>query len=440
MLDINLIREHPEIVEKDLEKRGLNEKIALVGELRKKDAEWKNLKMEVDALRHSRNSISKEVGEAKKAGKDAKQLLKKASEIPILIAEKEVTLVQLEKEIREILMSFPNILDSEIPVGLGEQDNKTVRTFGKKPNFKFPVKSHVDILEELKIADIARAGKISGARFWFLKGELELLEMALRKYALDFLYKKGFTPIEPPFMISRKPYEGVVDIRDFEDVMYKIEGEDLYLIATSEHPLTAMFMDEILEEEFLPIKLAGNSTNFRKEAGSHSKDTKGIFRGHQFNKIEQVVICKPEDSKKHHQEILKNLEDFFKSLGLHCRTVLMCTAEMGTVASIKYDLEAWMPAQNCYREVGSCSNCTDYQARRLAIRYRTKEGNKFVHTLNSTCIATSRALVAIIENFQQKDGSIKVPKILVKYMDGMTVIGGKIKQKVAKKTSKKAKR
>jgi seryl-tRNA synthetase len=273
--------------------------------------------------------------------------------------------------------------------------------------------------------DIERAGKIAGARFFFLKGEGVLLDMALISFALEEMVGKGYTPIEPPFLMRRKPYEGVVALSDFEDVLYKVENEDLYMIATSEHPMAAMFMDEVLKTEDLPLKLVGISPNFRKEAGAHGKDTRGIFRTHQFNKIEQFIFCKPEDSWKMHEELIRNAEELVQKLGLPSRVVNVCTGDIGTVAAKKYDIEAWMPAQNAYRELGSCSNCTDYQARRLNIKYREKEGEPpkgFVHTLNSTAIATGRTIVAILENYQQEDGSVIVPEVLRKYMGGIKKI------------------
>jgi seryl-tRNA synthetase len=425
MIDINLVREKPEVIVKDLKKRGMDDKISWFEEIRQMDADWRNLKLRVDELRHSRNSVSREIAAAKKEGKDTKEMMKRAAEIPKRLEEIEQKKIEIEKEIRSRLMNMPNILHESVPIGRSDEDNKEVRKVGKKPKFSFKLKSHVDLIEELGLADFARAGKISGARFYFLKGDLVLLDLALIKYALDFMVKKGFTPVIPPFMMNRKSYEGVVDLSDFENVMYKIENEDLYMIATSEHPLTAQYIGELLEEEMLPMKLTGFSTNFRKEAGSHGKDTKGIFRVHQFNKVEQIIICKPEDSLKFHEELIKNAEEFFESLGLHFRTVNVCTGDIGTVAAKKYDIEVWYPVQNAYREVVSCSNCTDYQARRLGIRFRAKEANITPHTLNATCVATSRALAAIIENFQQKDGSVKIPKVLVPYMNSQKVIGKK---------------
>jgi seryl-tRNA synthetase len=271
---------------------------------------------------------------------------------------------------------------------------------------------------DLDLVDLDRAAKVSGARFYYMKNEAVLLELALERFAMDLLREKGFAIIEPPFMIKREPYEGVTSLADFEDTLYKIEGEDLYLIATSEHPMGAMFMNEILPAETLPLKYAGISPCFRKEAGAHGKDTKGIFRVHQFNKIEQFIFCKPEDSWKLHEELLANAEGIYQKLGIPYRIVNICTGDIGTVAAKKYDIEAWMPVQKMFREVVSCSNCTDYQSRRLNVRYREKTGEKseFVHTLNSTAIATQRTIVAIIENYQQSDGSLKVPKALVPYM------------------------
>ena len=432
MLDINLIRDHPEIVKKDLEKRNLPDRRLWIVEIRQLDAEWKNLKLQVDDLRHMRNKLSLEISQAKKEKKDIAALLKQASDIPRMIAEKEGRQNDIWKQIETKLMALPNILHDSVPFGTTDESNKTEALFGKKPKFSFPVKSHVDVIEQLKITDMERAAKIAGARFWFLKGDLALLELALQRYAVDFMLKRGFTLMQPPFMMNRKAYEGVIALDDFEEMMYKVENEDLYLIATSEHPLVGMFMDEILEEQALPLKMVGVSSCFRKEAGAHGKDMKGIFRGHQFNKVELVVIATPEQSWKLHEELIKHAEEFWKSLGLHFRKVNICSGTIGNIAAKKYDLECWMPAQDAYREIVSCSNCTDYQARRLRIRYRTTEGNKTVHTLNSTVIATSRALVAILENYQQKDGTILIPEALQPYMNSIKKISA-VKQEKEKK-------
>ena len=322
-------------------------------------------------------------------------------------------------------MQLPNLLHESVPVGKDETENVPIRSWGKIPKFSFPVKDHIDLALSLDIMDIKRAGKIAGARFFYLKREGVLLDMALMNFALEEMLKKGYTPIEPPYLMRRKPYEGVVALSDFEKDLYKIEGEDLYLIATSEHPMAAMFMDEVLKAQDLPLKLVGVSANFRKEAGAHGKDTRGIFRTHQFNKIEQFIFCRPEDSWKMHEELIHNAEELVQKLGLPYRVVNVCTGDIGTVAAKKYDIEAWMPAQNAYREIISCSNCTDYQARRLNTRFREKEGQPpkgFVHTLNSTALATGRTIVAILENYQQEDGSVVVPKVLRKYMGGIEKI------------------
>ncbi|MCK4433519.1 MAG: serine--tRNA ligase [Methanomicrobia archaeon] len=412
MLDINLIRNNPDLVLSDLKKRNDTEKLLWIDDILTLDKEWRTLKSKTDELRHRRNKVALEIGILKKEGKDASEKIKEAAEIPKKIEKMEKEMNAKREKIDYYLKRLPNILHDSVPVG---DENSPIKVVGEKPQFDFEPKSHIDLAENLDIGDFERAAKIAGARFFFLKGKLTVLDFALQYYAMEFMIKRGYEPIYPPYMMNRKAYEGVTDLRDFEDVMYKIEGEDLYLIATSEHPLTAMYLDEILNPKDLPKKCCGISACFRKEAGTHGRETKGFFRVHQFNKIEQIVICKPEESWEYHEELLKNATDLFETLELHFRVVNICTGDIGTVAAKKYDIETWMPVQNEYREVVSCSNCTDYQARRLNMRYRTKEGNKFVHTLNSTCIATTRALVAILENFQNADGSITIPKVLRKY-------------------------
>lgn len=412
MLDINLIRNNPDLVLSDLKKRNDTEKLLWIDDILTLDKEWRTLKSKTDELRHRRNKVALEIGILKKEGKDASEKIKEAAEIPKNIEKMEKEMNAKREKIDYYLKRLPNILHDSVPVG---DENIPIKVMGEKPQFDFEPKSHIDLAENLDIGDFERAAKIAGARFFFLKGKLTVLDFALQYYAMEFMIKRGYEPIYPPYMMNRKAYEGVTDLRDFEDVMYKIEGEDLYLIATSEHPLTAMYIDEILNPKDLPKKGCGISACFRKEAGTHGRETKGFFRVHQFNKIEQIVICKPEESWEYHEELLKNATDLFETLELHFRVVNICTGDIGTVAAKKYDIETWMPVQNEYRELVSCSNCTDYQARRLNMRYRTKEGNKFVHTLNSTCIATTRALVAILENFQNADGSITIPKVLRKY-------------------------
>jgi len=418
MLEIKFVRENPKIIKNDLKKRGFNERIKWVDDALKIDEEYRKLLQKSEKLRHRRNEVTNEINLLKKQGKSISATIKEIKEIPDKIKKIEEKQEKLKQDLDNILKRLPNILHKSVPVGDGEEGNKLLRKFGSKPKFSFTPKSHVDLLESLDIADTERAAKISGARFYFLKRDLVMLDYALMKFALDILDKKDYILIEPPLMIRRKPYEGVTDLDDFEDVIYKIKDEDLYLIATSEHPMAAMHMDEVFEEGELPLKYAGVSTCFRKEAGSHGKDTKGIFRVHQFNKIEMFIFSNQDDSWGYHEELMKNAEDIFKKLKLPYRVMNICTGDIGTVAAKKYDIEVWMPAQKTYREVVSCSNCTAYQAARLNIKYNTKEGKKYVHTLNSTAIATSRAMVGILENYQNKDGSVTIPATLVPYMNG----------------------
>ncbi|MBS7620863.1 serine--tRNA ligase [Candidatus Bathyarchaeota archaeon] len=428
MLDIKLIREKPEFVRENLQRRGEPEFLRMLDELIECDKLWRQHLTKLNDLRRERNRITMEIAAAKKKGVDATPMVSEAKEIDKEIANLERLVSEYKKKVHNYLMKLPNLLHDSVPIGKDEYDNVTVRTWGEIPRFNFPVKDHIELGLNLDIMDIERAGKIAGARFFYLKREGVLLDIALLNFALEEMVKKGYMPIEPPFMMRRKPYEGVTALSDFEDSLYKIENEDLYLIATSEHPMAAMFMDEVLKAEDLPIKFVGISPNFRKEAGAHGKDTRGIFRTHQFNKVEQFIFCKPMDSWKFHEELIKNAEELVQKLGLPYRVVNVCTGDIGTVAAKKYDIEVWMPAQNAYREIISCSNCTDYQARRLNIRYREKEGEPpkgFVHTLNSTALATGRTIVAILENYQQEDGSVVIPEVLRKYMGGLEKIAPK---------------
>jgi seryl-tRNA synthetase len=425
MLDIKLIRKNPEFVRNNLMKRGDPENLKMLDELIEYDKRWRQLLTRLNEHRHERRLLTTEIAALKKKGKDASTKISKAKTTDTEITALEKQVNECEEKTRYYLMRIPNLLHESVPIGKDEHDNVPIRTWGKIPEFSFPVKDHINLGLSLDIMDIERAGKIAGARFFYLKGDGVLLDMALVSFALGEMVKKGHTPIEPPFLMRRKPYEGVVALSDFENDLYKIENEDLYLIATSEHPMAAMYMNEVLKTQDLPLKLVGVSTNFRKEAGAHGKDTRGIFRTHQFNKIEQFVFCKPKDSWKIHEELIQNAEELVQKLGLSYRVVNDCTGDIGTVAAKKYDIEAWMPAQNAYREIISCSNCTDYQARRLNIRYREKEGappTGFVHTLNSSALATGRTIVAVLENYQQEDGSVIVPEVLRKYMGGIKKI------------------
>ena len=419
MLDIKLIRENPELVKNNLEKRGNPGTTQMLEDLIAVDKEWRFNLTKLNGLRHQLKQVTIEIAKLKKAGREADREVERAQDIDeeITIIEKQVT--QQEQKTHDYLMQLPNLLDESVPVGKDSNDNVQVKTWGTIPKFNFPIKNHIDLALDLDQIDMERAGKVSGARFFYLKNQVAQLDMALMSFAIEDLTKKGYTPIIPPCLMKREAYEGVTALGDFADVLYKVENEDLYLIATSEHPMAAMYMNEVLKEQDMPLKLAGISTCFRKEAGAHGKDTRGIFRTHQFNKIEQFIFCKPEDSTKLHEELLQNAKELLQKLELPYRVVNVCTGDIGTVAAKKYDIEAWMPAQNGYREVVSCSNCTDYQARRLGIRYREKEGappKGFVHTLNSTAIATGRTIVAILENNQQEDGKINIPSALRKYM------------------------
>ena len=419
MLEMKVFREKPDEIFADLQKRKHSDKIAK--EVIKLDGKWRGLIEKGNKLRARRNSISREIGDLKKKGEDGKILLKKMSGIKSKLAENEKETNKILKMRNQARMRVPNILENEVPIGKNDESNKEIGLHGPKPNESKSI-PHQEIIEGINGADLKRAAKIAGRRFYFLTGDLARLEMALINYAIDILYEKKYTLTIPPFFMNREAYEGVVDLNDFEDVMYKIEDQDFYLIATSEHPLTSRFKDEILEIKNKPLRYAGVSTNFRKEVGAHGLSDRGIWRVHQFAKVEQVIICKPEDSKEMHNELLNNAIEIFEGLEIPFRVVDICTGDIGTVAARKYDLEAWMPASQQWKEIVSASNCTSYQSVRLNMRYRTPEGTNYPHTLNATAIATTRALAAIIENNQQKDGSIVIPQILRKWMANQDVI------------------
>ena len=426
MLDIRLIREDPDLVRRNLERRRDPEKLALLDGLIEDDARWRELVTKVNNLRRRRNEISSEIARALRGGGDASALKEEAARIPELIAEAERDLHG--ERVREALMRLPNLLHESVPYGVDDTENVEVRRWGEPPRFGFEPLGHVEIATRLGVMDLERAAKVAGSGFYYLRNELVLLDYALMRYAIDHLITKGYALIEPPYMLRRRPYEGVTDLKDFEEVMYKVEGDDLYLIATSEHSLAAMFMDEVLNAEDLPVKLVGVSPCFRREVGTHGKYTKGLFRVHRFNKVEQFIFSLPEQSWGLHEELQENCEELYRGLGLHYRVVNVCTGDIGIVPAKKYDVEAWM-ADGEFREIGSNSNCTDYQARRLNVRYRMKEGQAptgFVHTLNNTALATSRTMIAVLEQYQQGDGSVIVPEALRKYMNGLEKIEGSL--------------
>jgi len=421
MLDIKLIREDSKTVRENLEKRQNPELIKRLDYVIKFDKAWRDVFQELNSSRKRKNEINLEIAKMKKEGQDIRDQIRETQQLPKKIKELEEKEIELRENVRKKLLGLPNLLHGTVPFGKDEKDNIEIRRWGKIPKFDFKPKNHQEILESLELIDSERAAKISGMGFFFEIDELALLDLALQRFTIDFLRKRGFALVIPPYMMRREPYEGVTDLEDFENVMYKIEGEDLYLIATSEHPMAAMFMDEVIEKDYLPIKLCGLSPCFRKEIGSHGKYTKGLFRMHQFHKVEQFIFCHPDDSWIMHEELQKNTEDIFKELGLAYRVVNVCTGDIGVIASKKYDTDIWM-ADGEFREVGSNSNCTDFQARRLNIKFKEKEGQPaagFVHTLNNTGIATSRVMIAIIEQNQQKDGSVVIPKVLRGYMDGI---------------------
>lgn len=420
MLDIRFIRANPDAVKADLRKRNDTEKLAWVDDLLRIDARSRQLKGETDVLRQRRNSIAREINTARKAGQDPAALMAEAAALPQKIKDCDTEQEANAATIHSYLMRLPNILHESVPFGKDDTENVEVKRVGEPRTFDFEIRNHGQLAADMGWADFERATKISGAGFYFLKGSLVLLDLALQRYAIDLLAKKGYIPVIPPYMINRAAYEGVTDLGDFEKVMYKIDGNDAYLIATSEHPIGAMYKDEIFEEKDLPLRLAGISPCFRREIGAHGLDTKGLFRVHQFTKVEQFVFCKPEDSWKIHEELLANAEEIFQNLGLPYHVVNICTGDIGTVAAKKYDIEVWMPRENAYKEVVSCSNCTSYQAVRLNIKVRDKsefELKQNIHTLNSTAIATSRVMRAILENFQEADGRVLVPQVLRSYMN-----------------------
>jgi seryl-tRNA synthetase len=428
MLDIKLIRENPGLVQRNLERRQEQEKLEMLDALIEDDARWREQVTEVNRLRRRRNEISSEIAKVMKEGADASSLREEAGGIPKLIADAEAERDVYAERVSEALMRLPNLLHESVPYGADDTKNVEIRRWGEPRSFAFDGLSHAEIAGRLGILDLERGGKVSGSGFAYLKNELALLDYSIMRYAIDHLLAKGFTLVEPPYMIRRKPYEGVTDLADFEEVMYKIEGEDLYLIATSEHALAAMFQDETFLAEDLPMKLCGVSPCFRKEVGAHGKYTRGLFRTHQFNKVEQFVFSLPEQSWGLHEEIQRNCEELYEGLGLHYRVVNVCTGDIGIIAAKKYDTEIWM-ADGEFREIGSNSNCTDYQARRLNVKYRMKEGQPPVgpvHTLNNTALATSRTMVALLEQYQQEDGSVVVPEVLRKYMNGIEVIDGSL--------------
>lgn len=430
MLDINFIRENKEAVKASEKKRGREPHI--VDKVLELDEEWKKELKVMEELKHQRNVVSEEINQAKKQKKEklAEEKIMAMRRVVEKIKKSEERVGQLLEERGATIKLIGNILDKTVPEGKDETENKELKRAGKIPKFNFPIKDHIELGLELDLIDLETAAKNSGARFYYLKNEAVLLSQALQRLAIDRLLKKGYTLIQTPYMLNKAALEGGVNLSEFQDTIYKIENEDLYLIGTSEHPLVALKKDQVLEEKELPWKICGVSACFRKELGAHGRDTKGIFRVHQFNKVEQIIYCQPKDSSKLFEEMQRNSEELFQELGIPFRIVAICSGDIGNKQALQYDIEAWFPGQNekkgTYREVTSCSNCKDYQAVTLNTKYLTKAGTKeYVHILNNTALTDTRPIIAILENFQTKDGTVKIPPVLWKYMGGVKEIKGK---------------
>jgi len=424
MIDPRILRDNPDIIRDMLMKRRIDFPLDKLLELDKKR---RMLMSKIQDLNHKRNVIAESIALKKRKGENVEDELNKMRFLSVDIERLEEEMRCVEGEYNELMLRLPNLVDGTVPYGEGEEDNVIVRYWGEPKKFNFNVKDHIEL--GLSLIDTERQQRYQESRFYYLLNELVLLNYALIHFALDFIKGKGFNLVQTPYMINRKAMEGAIMLSDFADVIYKIEGEDLYLIGTAEHAIAAMHMDEILDGNKLPLHYAGVTPCFRKEAGAHGRDTKGIFRVHQFEKVEQFVFAKQEQSWDEHEMLISNAEEFFRLLEIPYRVVLLCSSELGKVSAKTYDIEAWMPAQNRYREIVSCSNCLDFQARRLRIRYRDKpnEESRYVHTLNSTLVATERTIVAIMENYQQEDGSIIVPKVLRPYMNDIEVIPCRVK-------------
>ena len=415
MLDPKLIKEKPEVIKNMLKARSVEFDLEGLIDSNQKRREFIT---KTDELRKKKNQVALNISEKKKKGEDISSILAEMKSVSEQLSKLEVEQNNIEKKYLKLATSIPNLIHESVPIGEDEGSNKEIKKWGNIPEFDFKIKDHIDISEDLDLVDLERAAKVAGARFYYLKNDLVRLNQALINFGLDFLREKGYSAVQPPYMINRESMEGAVIAEDFEEVIYKIDNQDLYMIGTSEHAMAAMHSKEIIEGKDIPKKYAGISPCFRKEAGAHGRDQKGIFRVHQFDKIEQFVFSKPEDSWKEHEKLLSIAEEFYQKLEIPYRVMLLSTGDTGNISAKTYDIEAWMAGQNAYREIVSCSNCLEYQARRLKIRFRdkTNEDTQYVHTLNSTLIATTRVLVAIMENFQTKDGHIRIPEVLQGYM------------------------
>lgn len=424
MIDMKFLRENPGAVKENIKKKFQNEKLKLVDEVLKLDEKWRKLKFDEDKLRSERNTISKKISELKKSKKSAVSEMKKAKKIPEEIEKIQEKRAELEKKIKEIMYKIPNMIHASVPLGKDDSENKEIEKI-PKGNPKVPgyeIFNHAELAERLGGVDFDSARETSGNGFYYLTGEIALLHSAVLNFARDYMLKQGFELVFPPYMIRKKVVEGVMSFEEMDNMMYKIEDEDLYLIGTSEHSMIGRFQDKVITGKKLPLLLTSFSPCFRKEVGAHGIEEKGFYRVHQFDKQEMIVICEPEESYKWYDKMLKYTVDVFRQLEIPIRVLEICSGDLADLKAKSADVEAWSPRQKKYFEVGSCSNLTDAQARRLNIRIDNKGKLYFVHTLNNTVIASPRALIALMENNQEKDGSIKVPKALWPYMNGVKVI------------------
>ena len=424
MLDIKFVRENVDIVKENIKKKFQEEKLSLVDEVLKLDEEWRKEKYAADGLRAKRNKVSEEINQMMKAGKkqEARGLIQEAKEIPAAIKQSEEVEQKLRDELGIKLSQIPNIISDKVPIGRNDSENKVEKVYGKPKDFKFKVKSHVELLEEFGLADFESSGDVAGTGFFYMEDDLALLNRALINYTIDKMLEAGFRYVETPLMLREDVINRVTDLHDQKNMIYRIENDDLALIGTSEHSLIGRFVDKEINEKCLPIKHTSYSMCFRKEIGSHGIDEKGLFRTHQFNKVEMVVICKPEDSENYFEKMKKLSINILKGLDLPIRVLKICSGDLGDLKREQVDIEVYSPRRKNYIETGSCSNLTDCQARKLGISTRIKGERIIPHTLNNTALATPRPLVAILENNQQKNGSIKIPKVLQSYMGGKKVI------------------
>ena len=419
MIDIKLIRTNPELVKENIRKKFQDDKLALVDKVVELDKQYRETKLACDNLRNSRNVKSKEIGGLMKNGQkeEAEKIKAEVSALGKELEEKEQLEVKLEADIREIMLVIPNIIDDSVPIGKDDTENVEVEKFGEPAVPDFEVPYHVDIMENVNGIDIDSARKTSGNGFYYLCGDIAQLQSCILSYARDFMIDKGFTYYIPPFMIRSNVVTGVMSFAEMEGMMYKIEGEDLYLIGTSEHSMIGKFIDTIVPEEELPKTLTSYSPCFRKEVGAHGIEERGVYRIHQFEKQEMVVVCKPEESMDWFHKLYSYTVEFFRSLDIPVRTLECCSGDLADLKVKSIDVEAWSPRQKKYFEVGSCSNLGDAQARRLGIRVKAEDGSKyFAHTLNNTVVAPPRMLIAFLENNLNEDGSIRIPKALQPYM------------------------